>query len=63
MFNKEGNARVYNIDNEEWTIKKVLRRFIWHDRIHAKSMVKILRKQKNNGIIDSYQDPFYFFAE
>lgn len=35
----------------------------WHDRIHAKSMVKILRKQKGKGLIAHYQDPFYFFAE
>jgi hypothetical protein len=61
LFCKEGNSRIYNIDNEKWTIKKVLRRFIWHDRIHSRSMVKILSKQKNNGIIDGYKDPFYFF--
>lgn len=23
---------------EEWSLKKVLRRFLWHDRIHAKAM-------------------------
>ena len=23
---------------EEWTLRKLLRRFIWHDRIHAKAM-------------------------
>jgi len=28
LFNKEGNLRIYNIDNEDWTVKKVLRRFI-----------------------------------
>lgn len=63
LFHKEGNSRIYNIDNEEWTIKKVLRRFIWHDRIHSKSMMKILKKQKESGIIDSYSDPFCFFME
>lgn len=25
---------------EEWSLKKVLRRFIWHDRIHAKAMYR-----------------------
>ena len=25
-------------DGESWTMRKVLRRFIWHDRIHAKAM-------------------------
>ncbi len=24
--------------NEQWTLRKMLRRFIWHDRIHAKAM-------------------------
>ncbi|MBQ3235951.1 MAG: hypothetical protein IJA92_00315 [Oscillospiraceae bacterium] len=24
--------------DEEWSLRKVLRRFIWHDRIHAKAM-------------------------
>ncbi len=26
---------------ESWTLRKVLRRFIWHDRIHAKAMYKM----------------------
>lgn len=26
---------------EEWSLKKVLRRFIWHDRIHAKAMYRM----------------------
>lgn len=26
---------------EQWSLKKVLRRFIWHDRIHAKAMYKM----------------------
>ena len=25
---------------EEWSVAKVLRRFIWHDRIHAKAMYR-----------------------
>ena len=25
---------------EEWSLRKVLRRFIWHDRIHAKAMYR-----------------------
>ncbi len=27
--------------NEEWSLRKLLRRFIWHDRIHAKSMYRM----------------------
>jgi len=28
------------IDGEQWTETKVLRRFIWHDRIHAKALYR-----------------------
>lgn len=28
-------------DDEFWTVKKVLRRFLWHDRIHAKAMYRM----------------------
>ncbi len=30
--------------DEIWTVKKVLRRFIWHDRIHAKAMYRMAIK-------------------
>lgn len=26
---------------EQWSVRKVLRRFIWHDRIHAKAMYRM----------------------
>jgi hypothetical protein len=26
---------------EYWTLRKVLRRFLWHDRIHAKAMYRM----------------------
>ena len=29
---------------EMWSVRKVLRRFIWHDRIHAKAMWKMTKK-------------------
>lgn len=61
IYLRENNSKIYDIDHENWTIRKVLRRFIWHDRIHAKSMVKILKKQKWMGLINCYQDPFNFF--
>lgn len=31
---------------EEWSVAKVLRRFIWHDRIHAKAMRRMIGKIK-----------------
>ena len=30
--------------DEEWSLKKLLRRFIWHDRIHAKAMYRMAIK-------------------
>ena len=27
--------------NEQWSLRKLFRRFIWHDRIHAKAMRKL----------------------
>lgn len=29
---------------EEWSLRKVLRRFLWHDRIHAKAMYRMAVK-------------------
>ena len=29
---------------EEWTLRKVCRRFVWHDRIHAKAMYRMACK-------------------
>ncbi len=31
-------------DGEEWTLAKVCRRFVWHDRIHAKAMFRMASK-------------------
>lgn len=36
----EGN-RLYSSDAEEWTIRKIIRRIIWHDRIHTRAMRRI----------------------
>lgn len=35
---------------EQWSLRKALRRFIWHDRIHAKAMYRMAHKTfpKNN---------------
>lgn len=60
LFIQYGNSQLFDIDNEKWTLKKILRRFVWHDRIHGKAIVRILVKQKELGIISEYSDPFYF---
>ena len=43
-------------DGEEWTVRKVLRRFIWHDRIHAKAMWRTATALWGSEI----QNPFFF---
>lgn len=42
---------------ELWSLRKVLRRFIWHDRIHARAMFRMARKTFGPG---AAQDPFCF---
>jgi hypothetical protein len=60
LFSREGCGRVYTVDGEPWTLKKVLRRFVWHDRIHGKAITRILEKQKLLGLIEGYPNPFHF---
>lgn len=60
LYCKNNNSLIFDVDDELWTLKKVLRRFIHHDRIHGKAMTRILEKQRQLGIIDEYQDPFHF---
>lgn len=38
------NAVYLGSYNEEWSLRKVLRRFIWHDRIHARAMYRMASK-------------------
>ena len=38
------NSVVEGSYGESWTLRKVLRRFIWHDRIHAKAMYRMVVK-------------------
>ncbi|MBQ8821974.1 MAG: hypothetical protein IJZ82_04985 [Lachnospiraceae bacterium] len=43
--------------DEEWSLRKVLRRFIWHDRIHGKAMYRMAVKTFGAG---SCADVFRF---
>lgn len=63
LFEREGNETEFRVDNELWTIRKVLRRFVWHDRIHGKAMVRILKEQERLGLISEHLDPFGFFQD
>jgi hypothetical protein len=60
LFDTQGNSREYRMEGESWTVKKVLRRLVWHDRIHGKAIMRILAKQNYLGLIESYEDPFRF---
>lgn len=44
---------------EEWSLRKVLRRFLWHDRIHAKAMYRMAQKTFGAGVVE---DVFRFEA-
>lgn len=45
--------------DEYWSLRKVLRRFIWHDRIHGKAMYRMAEKTFGQG---SVPDIFRFFS-
>lgn len=38
---------------EEWSLRKVLRRFVWHDRIHAKAMWRMAVKTFGESSVDN----------
>jgi len=42
---------------EEWSLRKVLRRFIWHDRIHARAMYRMAVKAFG---AENVMNPFCF---
>ena len=54
------NVVVAGSYGEDWSLRKVLRRFIWHDRIHAKAMYRMATKVFG---VESIVNPFYFFEE
>lgn len=37
--------------DEQWSVRKILRRFIWHDRIHAKAMYRMGVLTFGEGVI------------
>lgn len=54
------NTVVEGSYGEEWSLRKLLRRFIWHDRIHARAMYRWAVKIFGSEII---VNPFYFDLE
>lgn len=41
--------------DEQWSLRKLLRRFIWHDRIHAKAMFRMATKLFGNSINNTFK--------
>lgn len=54
------NAVVEGSYGEDWTLRKVLRRFIWHDRIHARAMYRMAVKVFG---VETVANPFCFESE
>ena len=51
------NAVLEGSYGEAWSVRKVLRRFIWHDRIHAKAMYRMAVKTFG---LENIPNIFYF---
>ena len=51
------NALIEGSYGEDWSLRKVLRRFIWHDRIHAKAMYRMAEKVFG---VENVANPFCF---
>ena len=51
------NAVIEGSYGEDWSLRKVLRRFIWHDRIHARAMYRMAVKVFG---AENVADPFCF---
>lgn len=45
------NAVIDGSYGEQWSVRKVLRRFLWHDRIHAKAMYRMAVKTFGSEIV------------
>ena len=51
------NAVIEGSYGEDWSLRKVLRRFIWHDRIHAKAIYRMAVKVFGS---ENIANPFCF---
>ena len=45
------NATYTGSYDEEWSLRKLLRRFIWHDRIHARAMWRMGRRTFGASVV------------
>ena len=56
-FDFLSNTVVEGSYGEDWSLRKVMRRFIWHDRIHAKAMYRMAVKVFG---AENVENSFYF---
>ena len=54
------NAVIEGSYGEDWSLRKVLRRFVWHDRIHARAMYRMAVKMFG---MENVANPFCFCFE
>lgn len=45
------NKTVEGSYGESWNVRKMLRRFLWHDRIHAKAMYRMALREFGSGAV------------
>ncbi len=48
-YAEEGN-KLYHYDEEDWTIRKIIRRIIWHDRIHSKAIERMEKRLEETNL-------------
>ena len=49
-------APVIGSYGEEWSLRKLMRRFLWHDRIHGKAMYRMaVRTFGENAVADVFR--------
>ncbi len=41
--------------DEQWSLRKVLRRFLWHDRIHARAMWRLAQKLQDASVENTFR--------
>ena len=58
LWSNNKTINEFNIDNESWTLLKLLRRFMWHELIHAQALYRLGLKIPENSI--HLEDPFLF---
>ena len=49
------NAAFEGSYGEVWTLRKLMRRFLWHDRIHAKAMWRMALRTFPTSVVNVFR--------